>query len=64
MIIHENYNSKTYENDIALLEMKTKNAGTPCSPPYTMPVCVPWSQYMFRDGQQCKVSGWGLDEGK
>uniref|UniRef100_A0A0B8RY40 Complement factor I n=1 Tax=Philothamnus irregularis TaxID=1899461 RepID=A0A0B8RY40_9SAUR len=62
MIIHENYNSKTYENDIALLEMKTKNQGTPCSPPNTMPVCVPWSQYMFRDGQQCKVSGWGLDE--
>ncbi|XP_034298165.1 complement factor I isoform X2 [Pantherophis guttatus] len=62
MIIHENYNSKTYENDIALLEMKTKNWGTPCSPPNTIPICIPWSQYMFRNGQQCKVSGWGLDE--
>uniref|UniRef100_A0A670YH32 Complement factor I n=1 Tax=Pseudonaja textilis TaxID=8673 RepID=A0A670YH32_PSETE len=62
MIIHENYNSKTYENDIALLEMRTKNRGTPCSPPDTVPACIPWSQYMFRSGQQCKVSGWGFDE--
>lgn len=63
MIIHEHYNSKTYQNDIALLEMKTKNEGTPCSPPDTVPVCIPWSQYMFGGGHQCKVSGWGLDEG-
>ncbi|XP_070613984.1 complement factor I-like [Erythrolamprus reginae] len=62
MIIHENYNSETYENNIALLEMKTKNAGIPCSPPETVPICVPWSQYMFKVGQQCKVSGWGRDE--
>ncbi|ETE65087.1 Complement factor I [Ophiophagus hannah] len=62
MIIHENYNSKTYENDIALLKMKTKNEGTPCSPPDTVPICLPWSQYMFRGGEQCKVSGWGFDE--
>ncbi|KAL7982036.1 hypothetical protein Chor_001093 [Crotalus horridus] len=62
MIIHEHYNSKTYQNDIALLEMKTKNEGTPCSPPDTVPVCIPWSQYMFGDGHRCKVSGWGLDE--
>ncbi|XP_070613986.1 complement factor I-like isoform X2 [Erythrolamprus reginae] len=61
MIIHDKYNSKTYQNDIALLEMKTKNPGTPCSPPDTVPICVPWSQYMFKGGQQCKVSGWGLD---
>ncbi|XP_013909891.1 PREDICTED: complement factor I-like [Thamnophis sirtalis] len=62
MIIHENYNSETYENDIALLEMTSKNPGTPCSPPDTVPLCIPWSQYMFRGGQQCKVSGWGRGE--
>lgn len=63
MIIHEHYNAKTYQNDIALLEMKTKNEGTPCSPRHTVPVCIPWSQYMFGSGHHCKVSGWGLDEG-
>uniref|UniRef100_A0A8C6X2T9 Complement factor I n=1 Tax=Naja naja TaxID=35670 RepID=A0A8C6X2T9_NAJNA len=62
IIIHEDYNSKTYENDIALLELKPKTVGTPCTPSDTLPACIPWSQYMFRDGEQCVVSGWGFDE--
>ncbi|KAH0615923.1 hypothetical protein JD844_026564 [Phrynosoma platyrhinos] len=61
VIIHEKYNSKTYQNDIALLEMKPKDLGR-CSPPNSVPVCIPWSQHMFKSGQQCKVSGWGFDE--
>uniref|UniRef100_A0A7N5P2Y7 Complement factor I-like n=1 Tax=Ailuropoda melanoleuca TaxID=9646 RepID=A0A7N5P2Y7_AILME len=61
VIIHGGYNSKTYENDIALLEMRPKNGKT-CHPPKIVPVCIAWSQYMFRNGQQCKVSGWGFDE--
>nr|XP_056711964.1 complement factor I [Euleptes europaea] len=63
VIIHENYISKTYENDIALLEMKTIDQGKPCSPPNTVAACVPWSPYMFPAGHQCKVSGWGRAEG-
>ncbi|XP_048365819.1 complement factor I [Sphaerodactylus townsendi] len=62
VIIHENYNSKTYENDIALLEMKSRDSGQPCSPPNTMAACVPWSPYMFTSGHRCKVSGWGRAE--
>nr|XP_034967720.1 complement factor I-like isoform X3 [Zootoca vivipara] len=63
VIVHENYNPKTYENDIALLEMKPrdKNQST-CSSHDSVPVCVPWSKYMFKGGHQCKVSGWGLNE--
>ncbi|XP_072857916.2 complement factor I [Pogona vitticeps] len=60
VIVHENYNSKTYENDIALLEMKPNDMGK-CYPIDTVPVCVPWSKYMFKGGEQCKVSGWGYD---
>lgn len=63
VIIHENYNSKTYENDIALLEMNRKNLGETCSPPNTVAACIPWSPYMFKAGHQCKVSGWGRAEG-
>ncbi|XP_061441385.1 complement factor I-like isoform X2 [Rhineura floridana] len=65
VIVHEKYNSQTYENDIALLEMKPKDKATSptCSPPDSVPVCIPWSQYMFRGSHQCKVSGWGLTEG-
>ncbi|XP_060102917.1 complement factor I [Heteronotia binoei] len=63
VIIHENYNPKTYENDIALLEMNKKNSEQTCSPPNTVAACVPWSSYMFKAGHQCKVSGWGRAEG-
>ncbi|XP_053111528.1 complement factor I [Hemicordylus capensis] len=63
VIVHEKYNSKTYENDIALLEMKPKDIRhTSCDLHNFMPVCIPWSKYMFRSGHQCKVSGWGLEE--
>ncbi|XP_054845850.1 complement factor I [Eublepharis macularius] len=62
VIIHEDYNAKTYENDIALLEMITRHPGQPCSPPNTVAACIPWSPYMFRAGHRCKVSGWGLVE--
>lgn len=64
IIIHENYNGKTYENDIALLELIPKDIReTVCRPHNSVPVCIPWSQYMFPSGHQCKVSGWGLKEG-
>ncbi|XP_053113088.1 complement factor I-like [Hemicordylus capensis] len=63
-IVHENYNPETNENDIALLEMKQRDLRcTSCDLPNFVPVCISWSQYMFRPGHQCKVSGWGLDEG-
>ncbi|NXL95445.1 CFAI factor, partial [Alectura lathami] len=59
VIIHENYNAATYENDIALLELKGHGQGE-CSLKYSTPACVPWSEYMFKTGDKCKVSGWGL----
>ncbi|XP_067424366.1 complement factor I isoform X2 [Emydura macquarii macquarii] len=63
VIIHENYNASSYQNDIALLEMKSNDKGKPCSLAYSIPACVPWSEYLFRSGHQCKVSGWGLADG-
>ncbi|NXR11271.1 CFAI factor, partial [Semnornis frantzii] len=62
IIIHEKYNASTYENDIALLELRSSATGK-CSPQHTVPACIPWSEYMFRTGERCKVSGWGLEKG-
>ncbi|OXB68166.1 hypothetical protein ASZ78_012264 [Callipepla squamata] len=62
LIIHENYNAATYENDIALLELKGHGKGE-CSLKYSTPACIPWSEYMFKAGDKCKVSGWGLEKG-
>ncbi|NWX44694.1 CFAI factor, partial [Steatornis caripensis] len=62
LIIHEKYNASTYENDIALLELKGFGNGE-CSLKYSTPACIPWSEYMFNTGDRCKVSGWGLEKG-
>ncbi|XP_075785832.1 complement factor I isoform X2 [Pelodiscus sinensis] len=63
VIIHENYNASNYQNDIALLEIKSNDRGKPCSLAHSIPACIPWSEYLFQAGHQCKVSGWGLAEG-
>lgn len=62
IIVHQNYNPSTYENDIALLELRGSVKGQ-CSPEHTIPACVPWSEYMFKTGHTCKISGWGVDKG-
>ncbi|XP_072190233.1 complement factor I isoform X2 [Excalfactoria chinensis] len=62
LIIHEKYNAATYENDIALLELKGHGKGE-CSLKYSIPACIPWSEHMFKAGDKCKVSGWGLEKG-
>ncbi|KAM6270183.1 complement factor I [Porphyrio hochstetteri] len=62
VIIHEKYNASSYENDIALLELKSFEKGE-CSLKYSTPACIPWSEYMFKAGDKCKVSGWGLEKG-
>ncbi|XP_032541049.1 complement factor I isoform X1 [Chiroxiphia lanceolata] len=63
LIIHENYNASTYENDIALLELSGSGNGE-CSPDHnSIPACIPWSEYMFKTGDRCKISGWGLEKG-
>ncbi|POI24558.1 hypothetical protein CIB84_011692, partial [Bambusicola thoracicus] len=62
LIIHEKYDAATYENDIALLELKGHGKGE-CSLKYSTPACIPWSEHMFKAGDKCKVSGWGLEKG-
>ncbi|OWK57163.1 Complement factor I [Lonchura striata] len=63
VIIHENYNASTYENDIALLELKGSGNGECSLEDKSIPACIPWSEYMFKTGDRCKVSGWGLEKG-
>uniref|UniRef100_A0A8C5U251 Complement factor I n=1 Tax=Malurus cyaneus samueli TaxID=2593467 RepID=A0A8C5U251_9PASS len=61
VIIHENYNASTYENDIALLELNSGHGE--CSlEEHSTPACIPWSEYMFKTGDTCKVSGWGVEK--
>ncbi|KAM4706628.1 complement factor I [Discoglossus pictus] len=63
--VHESYNPKTYENDIALLEVVNIYQSDKCMQVDNnlVPACMPWSSYQFKAGETCVVSGWGRAEG-
>ncbi|XP_032110655.1 complement factor I isoform X6 [Sapajus apella] len=62
IIFHENYNGHTYQNDIALIEMKKERSKKDCELPHSVPACVPWSPYLFQPNDTCIVSGWGREK--
>lgn len=62
VIIHENYNGNTYENDIALIELKKHPNRKECVLPNSVPACVPWSPYLFQPNDRCIISGWGREK--
>lgn len=63
IIIHENYNGATYQNDIALIELKKRQTQTDCVLPAAIPACVPWSPYLFTPNDKCIISGLGRERG-
>ncbi|CAL1590053.1 unnamed protein product [Knipowitschia caucasica] len=61
------YNGQTYENDIALVELKKLPFKQECfrENPAVRPVCVPWTPHLFQPNHTCSISGWGRTaEGK
>nr|KAF6500842.1 hypothetical protein HJG59_007881 [Molossus molossus] len=61
IIVHENYNGATFQNDIALIEMKKRRNQKECVLPTTVPACVPWSPHLFQPNHKCIISGWGRE---
>ncbi|XP_045371734.2 complement factor I isoform X2 [Camelus bactrianus] len=61
VIIHEKYNGSTYQNDIALIEMKKHPSRKECMLFNSVPACVPWSPYLFQPNDKCIISGWGRE---
>ncbi|OWK06902.1 CFI, partial [Cervus elaphus hippelaphus] len=62
IIIHENYNGTTYQNDIALIEMKKRPNQKECVLSKSVPACVPWSPHLFQPNDKCIISGWGREK--
>ncbi|XP_055484088.1 complement factor I isoform X1 [Psammomys obesus] len=62
VIVHENYSGTTYQNDIALIEMKKLPGKKECELPNSVPACVPWSPYLFQPNDRCIISGWGREK--
>lgn len=60
MIVHRDYNSITFENDIGILELVSE---VPYYP-HVFPICLPPPEVDYT-GQIALVSGWGkLSHGK
>ncbi|KAM4611476.1 complement factor I isoform 2-T2 [Polymixia lowei] len=59
--IHPRYNASSYENDIALIELKKLPFQERCfvENPAVSAVCVPWTEQMFQTNHTCSISGWG-----
>ncbi|KAF7653301.1 hypothetical protein LDENG_00084830 [Lucifuga dentata] len=55
IISHPNYNTYTYDNDIALIELDSPLTYTD----YIRPICLPAAQYDFPIGSTVWISGWG-----
>ena len=58
MINHENYDSSTYNNDIALVKLNEKIEYTK----YIRPACIVESGDSLADGAEVVISGWGTTQ--
>ncbi|KAM9359802.1 ST14 transmembrane serine protease matriptase a [Symphorus nematophorus] len=55
VIPHPNYNSHTYDNDIALMELDSPVTYSD----YIRPICLPAAQHVFPPGNTVWITGWG-----
>ncbi|XP_075889401.1 tissue-type plasminogen activator isoform X2 [Nelusetta ayraudi] len=59
--IHENFDSETYDNDIALLKLKTDIGICAIYSPEVLPACLPERGLVLPDWTECEISGYGKD---
>ena len=59
VMIHENYNSTSLENDLALvitdIPIEYNN--------HTSPLCIPDPGHSYKAGDICYIAGWGVTHG-
>lgn len=55
IIAHPNYNSFTFDNDIALMELSSPVTYSD----YIRPICLPAPQHDFPVGSTVWITGWG-----
>ncbi|KAG7236335.1 hypothetical protein INR49_001032 [Caranx melampygus] len=60
-ITHQNYNQSTYDNDIALLMIKSPDGGCAAKTPSTRTVCLPPAHTHLPVGFPCSVAGFGKE---
>lgn len=62
IIIHQNFNEHTYDNDIALLKLRSQSGTCAKEIKFAQPICLPSNHQRFPDNTQCEISGYGREE--
>ncbi|XP_043912701.1 urokinase-type plasminogen activator isoform X2 [Protopterus annectens] len=63
VIVHKDFSDSTgaYENDIALLQLKSINGGCSAETQYVRPACLPPWDLTLKDGWKCEIAGYGQE---
>ncbi|TDH13028.1 hypothetical protein EPR50_G00052910 [Perca flavescens] len=59
--IHEKFDNETFDNDIALLKLKTDIGICAINSPEVLPACLPERGLVLPDWTECEISGYGKD---
>ncbi|XP_076869570.1 transmembrane protease serine 7 isoform X2 [Brachyhypopomus gauderio] len=57
IVVHEYYNARTFDYDVALLQLR--KAWPSALSAYVQPVCLPAPSQTLPDSHRCWVTGWG-----
>ncbi|XP_047448700.1 tissue-type plasminogen activator isoform X2 [Mugil cephalus] len=60
--LHEKYDSETFDNDIAILKLKTDIGICAVNSEAVLPVCLPERGLVLPDWTECEISGYGKDK--
>ncbi|XP_074495399.1 tissue-type plasminogen activator isoform X4 [Sebastes fasciatus] len=58
---HEKFDNETFDNDIALLKLKTDIGICAVNSPEVLPACLPERGLVLPDWTECEISGYGKD---
>ncbi|KAM9848244.1 urokinase-type plasminogen activator-like [Aulostomus maculatus] len=61
MILHPKYNESNYNNDIALLKIKSRDGGCAVRSASVRTVCLPPPRTQLPAGFQCSIAGYGRE---
>ncbi|XP_029305572.1 plasminogen activator, urokinase a [Cottoperca gobio] len=61
LIIHQKYNESSFNNDIALLKIKSRNGGCAVRSASVRTVCLPPSRTQLPAGFECSIAGFGKE---
>ncbi|XP_072347735.1 salivary plasminogen activator beta-like [Scyliorhinus torazame] len=61
IISHPQFNDDSFDNDIALLKLKSQSGMCAKESKFVQPICLPSKHLTFPENTQCEVSGYGKE---